>query len=126
VVQAVTNVKIIRQVETEVRVFPNVCRFTTIVGVMLNIGIEGNARRSETYTCQVGPVLQEHEFLGASCLPSIGWLEPATLESAQCVLESWVADWNKHSGQVEIRVQISGGGTAKLQVVFSVTILAAA
>ncbi len=123
--QQVSNIKIIRQFETEVRVFPSVCRFITIVGAMLDIGIAGGEEHAETYTCQVGPVLKEHEFMGASCLPSIALLEPTTVEGSQCVVESWDAGWVEGPGHVEIRVQVAAaGGAAKLQILFSVTILA--
>ena len=125
--QPVSNVRIIRQFETDVRVSPGICRYTTIVGALLNLGIAGDQHRSETYTCQLGPVLKAEEYLGASCLPSIGRLEPTTLESAQCLLESWDADWNEASGQVELRVKVAGtGGAAKVHILFSVTILATA
>lgn len=123
--EVVSNVKIFRQSETNVRVLPSVCRFTTIVGAMLSLDIDGRERRTETYTCLVGPLLKEHEFIGASCLASIGQLEPTTLESAQCVLDSWDAEWHERSGQVEIQVRVSAvGAAARVHILFSVTILA--
>jgi hypothetical protein len=119
------SIKVIREFETQVPIFPSLCRFTTVVGAMLDVRTSGGDRQIETYTCPVGPRLNKDEFIGASCLPSIGRLQPTTAESAQCVLESWDTEWNDDSGQVELRVTVSGaGGPAKLEIMFSVTVLA--
>jgi hypothetical protein len=57
--EVVSNVKIFRQSETNVRVLPSVCRFTTIVGAMLSLDLDGRERRAEIDTCLVGLVLKE-------------------------------------------------------------------
>ena len=122
----ISNIRIIREFETAVRAFPGVTRFITIVGAMPDIDMAGGEEYSEIYTCQIGPVLKEDEFVGASSLPSIGRLEPSSLEGAQCVIESSDAQWVESSGQVELRVHVSAaGGAARVQILFSVTILAA-
>jgi hypothetical protein len=124
-VQKLSNIEILRQFETPVRAFPSVSRFITIVGFMPEVPVAGGEAQAETYTCLVGPVLQEYEFMGASCLPSIARLETSTLDAAQCAIESSDAEWNEESGRVELRVQVSAAGAAcKLQILFSVTILA--
>ena len=125
--ETLTDIKTLREFETPVRAFPGVSRFITIVGLMPDVAVPGGQTRTETYTCLVGPVLKQHEFIGASCLPSIARLESSTLEPAQCVIESWDADWAEEPEQVELRVQVSTvGAAAKLQILFSVTILATA
>lgn len=121
--QRVIGPRIVRQVEAAVRVPNGVNRFLTIVGWMPEIRIPGSIKPS-SYSCLVGPVLQEHEFLGASCLPTIAGLELGSNEFAQCLIESSDADWDDKSGQVEVRLRISAdGGPVKLQVLFSLTIL---
>ena len=123
--QKLSNVEIVRQFETAVRVPQGVSRFITIVGSMPDISIGGGEEFAETYTCLLGPVLREHEFLGASCLPSIAFLV-TTIEVSQCSIESWEADWDEDSGRVELRVQIAAAGAAaKASILFSVTILTA-
>jgi hypothetical protein len=123
--QKLSNIKILRQFETPVRVFPEVGRFITIVGLIPEVRVPGGETHAETYTCLVGPVLKADEFIGASCLPSIARLESSTLEPAQSVIESSEADWAKDSEHVELRVQLfSAGGAASVQILFSVTILA--
>jgi hypothetical protein len=74
----------------------------------------------------LGPVFQEHEFLGASSLPSIAFLNVKTIEVAQCSIESSETEWDEDSGRVELRVQVSAAGAAaKARILFSVTILTA-
>lgn len=125
--QKVTNIRILRQFETPVPVFPGVSRFITIVGLMPGVTVPGGEGHAETYTCLVGPVLREDEVMGATCLPSIARLESSILGTTQCVIESCEADWDEESEQVELRVQVSAAGAAaKIQILFSVTILAAA
>jgi hypothetical protein len=123
--QRLSNIDVVREFETRVPAFPRVSRFITIVGFMSEAPVAGGEAYAETYTCLVGPVLQEYEFLGASCLPSIARLETSTLDVAQCVIESSEAEWDEESGRVELRVQVAAAGAAcKLQILFSVTILA--
>jgi hypothetical protein len=124
--QTLTDIKTLREFETPVRAFPSVSRFITIVGLMPDVAVPGGEGHAETYTCLVGPVLKQHEFMGA-CLPSIARLESSTLEPSQCVIESWEGEWGEESEQVELRLHISTAGVAaKVQILFSVTILAAA
>jgi hypothetical protein len=92
--QKLSNIEIVRQFETAVRVPQGVSRFITIVGSMPDVPNTGGAKSVETYTCLVGPVLQEYEFLGASCLPSITSLDVSTIEMAACSIESWETEWD--------------------------------
>jgi hypothetical protein len=92
---------------------------------MPEIEVMSGEAHLEAFTCKVGPVLKKDEFIGVSCLPSIGRLEPSGFEGTQCVIESWDANWVRDSGQVELRVSISAaGGGSKLRILFSLTILA--
>jgi hypothetical protein len=102
-------------------------RFITIVGLMPDIIVSGGSAHSEIHSCLVGPVLDEDDFMGASCLPSIARLESATSDLAQCAIESGEARWAEDAKRVELRVQVSSAGAAaSLQILFSVTILASA
>lgn len=124
-VQKLSHIEVVRQFETPVGAFPSVSRFITIVGFMPEVHVAGGEPHAETYTCLVGPALQEYEFMGASCLPSIARLETSTLDVAQCAIDSSDAEWDEESGRVELRVQVSAaGGACKLQILFSVTVLA--
>jgi hypothetical protein len=126
-VQKLSNIEIIRQYETAVRAPQGVSRFITIIGTMPDVPIAGGTECTETYTCLVGPVLREYEFLGASCLPSIASVDLGTIEMAQCSIDSWDTEWDEDSGRVELRIQVSGmGAAAKATVLFSVTVLTAA
>ena len=122
-----SNVEIIREVETAVRVPQGVNRFITILGSMPDVLIAGDAGFVETYTCLVGPVMDEHEVLGVSWLPCITSLHATTLEVAQCLIESWDAEWDEESRRVELQLQLLLGASteARATILFSVTILAA-
>jgi len=70
-------------------------------------------------------VLREHEFLGASCLPSIAFLV-TTIEVSQCSIEASETEWDEDSGRVEFRVQVAAAGAAaKASILFNVRILTA-
>ena len=100
--QKLSNVEILRQFETPVRAFPSVSRFITIVGFLPEVPVAGGEAYAETYTCLVGPVLQEYEFMGASCLPSIARLQTSTLDIAQCVIESSDVEWDDTGGRFSV------------------------
>ena len=118
------RVEILREFETPIRGPVGTQRFITIVGWLRDVPISGMDSR-ETYSCLVGPVLQEYEFLAATCLPSIASLSMRPAEIAQCTIESSEADWDRDSRRVELKFEMwAAGGTAKAQVLFSVTILA--
>jgi hypothetical protein len=121
----ITTVETIRQFETTVPGPDGANRFITIVGsIRLPLGgING----TETYHCRVGPVLELHEVLGVSFLPSIAALDLSMAALGACSMSSHSAEWDADSGQVEISVELSATGAVNsITLVFSLTILAAA
>ena len=85
------------------------------------------AKGTETYRCLVGPMFEPHEVLGASYLPSIAALKLDTAEMAGCSLESFSAEFDADSGQVETSIALfTSEAVDSISVVFSVTILVAA
>lgn len=122
--QAVSRIEILQQFETPVRTLNGVNRFITMVGWIHDIPVAGGSAYAETYTCLIGPVMREHEFLGATYLPSIANLDVSTVDLAQCSIDSCDAEWDEDSGRIELRVHVSGtGAAATLTLLFSVTIL---
>lgn len=59
---------------------------------------------TETYRFLVGPVFEPHEVLGASYFPSIAALKLDTAELAGCSVESFSAEFDADSGQVETSI----------------------
>ena len=81
----------------------------------------------KTYTCLVGPILEPHQVLGISYLPSIAALDLDTADLAECSMKSNSAEFDADSGQVEISVELlAAGAVDSITLVFSLTILAAA
>jgi hypothetical protein len=100
-------------------------RFITIVG-LIRIPLP-RGLGDETYTGAVGPVLEPHEVLGVSFLPSIASVDLNAAKSGECSVKSFTGEYDADSGQVEIELQVSASGAAdRVSIVFSLTILAAA
>ena len=100
-------------------------RFITIVGLM-RIPLR-DTNGTEMYRCVLGPVLEPHEVLGVSCLPSIAALNLNIAELAECSMTSFNAEFDADSGQVEVSIELfTAGAVDSISVVFSLTILAAA
>ena len=119
----ISNINVVRHYETDVRGPDGANRFVTVVG---SIDCFPSGRQDpETFTCLVGPRLEPHEFLGASCLPSIAGLDLLRDELAECSLTSHNAEFDVDSGQVEVSVELRTGGVRCITIVFSVTILVA-
>jgi hypothetical protein len=121
-----TRIEIVRQDEVAVRALQGVVRFITVTGRMPEIPIAAGVKRAEMYTGLVGPVLTEHQFLGAACLPSISSVDSSSMRAIQCSMDSAETEWDRESGRVELRIQLSTtGGPGTATILFSVTILAA-
>jgi hypothetical protein len=120
----ITDVDVVRQFETPVRGPDGANRFITIVA---SARIPLRDKGTETYTCRVGPVFEPHEVLGVSSLPSIAALDLNPAELAECSMQSFNAEYDVDSGQVEVSIELRAAGAVdSISVVFSVTILAAA
>jgi hypothetical protein len=120
----ITDVEVLRKFETPVRGPDGANRFITIVR---SVRISLRDTNGAMYRWLVGPVLEPYEVLGVSCLPSIAALDLNVGELAECSMQSFNAEHDVDSGQVEVSIELFvAGGVDSISVVFSVTILAAA
>ena len=118
------NVDVLRQFETLVPGPEGANRFITVVGVM-RISLR-NVTGAQTFRCLLGPVFQSHEVLGISYLPSVAALNLDAAEMAGCSMNSFEAEFDVDSGQVEATIELLvTGAVESVSVVFSLTILAA-
>jgi hypothetical protein len=111
--------------QTAVRGPDGANRFITIVGTLKipNQGVEG----AETYRCLVGPVLEPHQVLGVTYLPSIAAIDGDLLGASQCSVESNDAEYDADTGRIEISIVMRlSGALSAVTLVFALTILAAA
>src|SRR5260370_36406587 len=100
----ITDVEVLRQLETNVPGPDGVNRFITIVGLMRVPLRDTNGGLS--CRCLVGPVLEPHEVLGVSCLPSIAALNLDLTKRAECSMEGFSAEYDADSGRVEASIEL--------------------
>jgi hypothetical protein len=119
----ISNVNVIRHHETDVRGPDGANRFITVVGSI--DCVPAHRHGAEQFTCLIGPCLEPHQYLGATCLASLAGLDLLRDELAECSLNSHNAEFDVDSGRVELSVELLTGGVRCATIVFSVTILIA-